>query len=152
MENLSKEIYEKIDEFQLKMQLVLKQELDITLDEGEIPMKEQLSILLQSKEQGSDQIGNDVAEGLLKDIKYLQEMKRLEKHTSERGLEIVPITGLIVGRFCRLKQELLTVLELWEKEDQKNEVTVEAGPWSQMSLTAMFGEILQGIDSLSPKR
>lgn len=53
---------------------------------------------------------------ILKDLEYLREMKRREETGKDRGLgiDIVPISGLIVGRFCRLRNELKTVIEIWE--------------------------------------
>jgi hypothetical protein len=45
---------------------------------------------------------------MFKDILYLRQMKRLEKpqNRKEKTLDIVPVTGLIVGRFYRLENEL----------------------------------------------
>lgn len=50
----------------------------------------------------------DWIEDMLKDILYLRQMKRLEKpqNRKEKILDIVPVTGLIVGRFYRLENEL----------------------------------------------
>jgi len=41
-------------------------------------------------------------------------MKHLEENPQEKVLDVVPVSGLILGRFIRMENELKTVLELWE--------------------------------------
>lgn len=50
----------------------------------------------------------DWIQDMFKDIQYLKQMKRLEKpqNRKEKIKDIVPVTGLIVGRFYRLENEL----------------------------------------------
>ena len=55
---------------------------------------------------------------LLKDIEYLTKIKELEERPPTEGsfsdhLDIVPMSGLIVGSFYRFENELKTVLEVW---------------------------------------
>eukprot|EP01088_Endostelium_zonatum_P011885 TRINITY_DN2603_c0_g1_i1.p1 TRINITY_DN2603_c0_g1~~TRINITY_DN2603_c0_g1_i1.p1 ORF type:complete len:902 (-),score=251.77 TRINITY_DN2603_c0_g1_i1:112-2817(-) len=59
---------------------------------------------------------------MIKDIEYLKEMKRLEKkeNSNEKILNIVPVTGLIVGRFYRLDNELRTCIEVWSDYFESN--------------------------------
>jgi hypothetical protein len=61
---------------------------------------------------GRDGRDQDWIEDMLKDILYLRQMKRLEKpqNRKEKILDIVPVTGLIVGRFYRLENELRFVV------------------------------------------
>ena len=51
---------------------------------------------------------------MIKDIEYLEKMKNLESSKRRtRTLDVVPITGLVIGLFVRLENECKTVLELW---------------------------------------
>ena len=55
---------------------------------------------------------------LIKDVKYLKTMKRLESTdcSSEERMDafhIVPVSGLAYGMICRLENETKTVIELW---------------------------------------
>src|SRR3990167_548824 len=52
-------------------------------------------------------------DGLLKDLDYLIEMKRLEAGIGEKNFHIVTISGLTIPIICRLENEHKTVLELW---------------------------------------
>ena len=72
-------------------------------------------------------------EALLKDIEYLETIKRLEISQPTKGkgdLNVVPISGLVLNSFIRLETELKTVLEVWDpswvikktKQDVENEV------------------------------
>jgi hypothetical protein len=71
----------------------------------------------------------DSLEGLVRDIEYLETVIEIEKHPGiNAGLNIVPISGLIMGTFVRKENELKTVLEVWDPHyrwDQKIRLTVE---------------------------
>ncbi len=60
---------------------------------------------------------------LVSDVTHLREMQRMEKEPmdSDHGrLDVVPISGLIMGSFVRLRQELETVISLWGKSKRTN--------------------------------
>ncbi len=63
-----------------------------------------------------DKKAADNIKRLLKDIDYCTSMKRLEISEQKSDFHIVPITGLIISRFTRLENELVTVKEVWEKK------------------------------------
>jgi hypothetical protein len=63
-----------------------------------------------------NQIRDEVA-ALLRDIHHLEEMKRLEENPHEKSFHVVPISGLVIGFFMRIENELKTVLELWDGAD-----------------------------------
>jgi len=50
---------------------------------------------------------------LIKDVAYVVKMKELESAGRVSGMDIVPISGLIAGRFTRFENELQTVLSIW---------------------------------------
>jgi hypothetical protein len=64
--------------------------------------------------------------GLIKDIDYLREMKKIEESLDRAAMKgetvplslshVVPISGLFLSCFYRLENELKTVLELWAPE------------------------------------
>jgi hypothetical protein len=51
---------------------------------------------------------------------YLGSMKTLEDNPNppEKSLHIVPVGGLVIGSFLRLENELKTVIELWDVQDE----------------------------------
>jgi len=61
------------------------------------------------------------------DIRYLYRMKELEdgSKATERLMDAVPVTGLILARICSLENELRTVLELWEDKLQDTQEVKE---------------------------
>jgi len=89
----------------------------------------------EKKEQIKQESGEEVVQqfdGLMKDLQYLVEMKKLENKTeadraaTKKGgkLELsyaVPLSGLIMGCFFRLENVLKTVLELWVPKEPKPE-------------------------------
>jgi len=63
-------------------------------------------------------------ENVLGELAYVQKMKQLEnssEKTSEK--DVVPITGLIVGRIARMENELQTVLEVWGQANLEDKQT-----------------------------
>eukprot|EP01102_Stenamoeba_stenopodia_P022797 TRINITY_DN9637_c0_g1_i1.p1 TRINITY_DN9637_c0_g1~~TRINITY_DN9637_c0_g1_i1.p1 ORF type:complete len:836 (-),score=143.68 TRINITY_DN9637_c0_g1_i1:1086-3593(-) len=54
---------------------------------------------------------------MLKDITYLVEMKSREDKDVGNALDVVPVSGLVVGRFVRLQNELKTVIEIWDRPE-----------------------------------
>ena len=53
--------------------------------------------------------------GLLSDVVYLREMRRLEDNPGEHNPHIVPISGLVYSSVVRKEKEMLTVIEVWDK-------------------------------------
>ncbi|KAH3743999.1 hypothetical protein Pelo_14589 [Pelomyxa schiedti] len=115
VEGLMSEIYGKLDVYCDLMQSVLCEELNIPSDQFQVEeAQRKFESLPESKDitQGKGKLIND----LLKDIKYTNRMKYLDKTPTEKvGIDVVPISGLIVGRLCRFENELKTVLQVWEK-------------------------------------
>eukprot|EP00005_Dracoamoeba_jomungandri_P000454 CAMPEP_0174250384 /NCGR_PEP_ID=MMETSP0439-20130205/574_1 /TAXON_ID=0 /ORGANISM="Stereomyxa ramosa, Strain Chinc5" /LENGTH=847 /DNA_ID=CAMNT_0015330435 /DNA_START=177 /DNA_END=2720 /DNA_ORIENTATION=+ len=70
----------------------------------------------------------DRIEEMLQDVHYLCEMKRLElpEYANEVNKDTVPITGLIIGRFVRMENELRTVLDRWAGHIEEQEKEKEA--------------------------
>ena len=52
--------------------------------------------------------------GLLADIQYLREMRRLEDNPQESSPHIIPISGLVYSSIIRKEKEILTVIEVWQ--------------------------------------
>eukprot|EP01087_Luapelamoeba_hula_P018207 TRINITY_DN5849_c0_g2_i1.p1 TRINITY_DN5849_c0_g2~~TRINITY_DN5849_c0_g2_i1.p1 ORF type:complete len:690 (-),score=86.22 TRINITY_DN5849_c0_g2_i1:133-2202(-) len=115
-------VYPEIDQFIENAKLVLAGMLNLqesanhTLDQ----FKERFQ---QEKERFSEENRAYIGD-LMQDMRYLDQMRVLEDAPAERVLDIVPVTGLVVGRFYRLENELRTVLEHWadtEEMEQKGE-------------------------------
>ena len=61
---------------------------------------------------------DDWVDSALADLKYISRMRDLEQQLEEgsfqeKVLDVVPISGLIMGQFVRLENELKTAQELW---------------------------------------
>jgi len=54
---------------------------------------------------------------MLKDVNYLVEMKSREDKDVGNALDVVPVSGLVIGRFVRLQNELKTVIEIWDRPE-----------------------------------
>ena len=55
--------------------------------------------------------------GMMKDLKYLVDMQEIEGEAgfmTKARMDVIPISGLIVSKLCRLENEARTVLDLWE--------------------------------------
>jgi hypothetical protein len=115
LDRVSSEIYEEIDPFIEDMMTILDEEW----------------IMLVRDEQWThikfrDQLTSDNIDNLRSDLKHLQTMKEMDENIRRRRnagtLErqsfelsaVVPISGLVMSKFCRLQVELKTVLEIWD--------------------------------------
>lgn len=143
IEPLKNTIYPRIDNYIEQVKKVLKEE---NTSFGKSSSQEQIE---QEPESLSDHIKNNVIPtivdlevknqilDLLKDIKYLEDMKKFEfdyyqtqssillssgtspKDSSfhfKRINDVVPVTGLIIGRFHRLENEARTCLQVWKNK------------------------------------
>ncbi|ELR23336.1 uncharacterized protein ACA1_069200 [Acanthamoeba castellanii str. Neff] len=112
IKRLKSEIYPQIDRFISNAEIVLAEQFNIPYETFALEEAE-LKFAAERETLGAEV--RDWIEDMLKDILYLRQMKRLEKpqNRKEKILDIVPVTGLIVGRFYRLENELRTVLDVW---------------------------------------
>lgn len=108
VEALMTEIYAKLDAFTESLKAVICEELGMSPATFQIDDAQHKYDSMATKPPF---VGD-----MIKDIKYTNRMKYLDKTPSEKvGYEVVPISGLIVGRLCRFENELKTVLQVWNK-------------------------------------
>ena len=113
----------RIDEYVEEMSLVLASELGIPAEKLDLA-KIDPTQCKQNFTNPSLTPGEEWVKLCVRDLDYLREMKRLEKQRypppsisppydpnarEEKQLDCVPITGLLVGRVQRIRNELLTV-------------------------------------------
>lgn len=118
---LKTEIYAKIDQYIKQAKETLEEE---DLDVNESSWKDLIGRVNESYSDPLEENIRDRIVGLIKDLEYLEKMKKFEfeyyttqKTEQGKGLsDIVPITGLIVGRIHRLENEARTCLEVWSKK------------------------------------
>lgn len=114
---LKSEIYKKVEEFfRLAKEVLMEQIPQLQSDQDPTTLNLSQCKLVDEKNRKR-------VEDLIKDLKYLQEMRRLEfdyfdlekkEHVIGRGLtDTVPVTGLIISRFYRLENELRSVIDQW---------------------------------------
>ena len=106
--------------------------LDDVHNSEAFPTESVKSCFQDRKDSLSSQMIQSV-DDLFKDLDYINEMKQLEEQelSGQRSLHVVlflkflasrisselcqvPISGLVIGYFCRLENECKTVLEVWE--------------------------------------
>jgi hypothetical protein len=75
-------------------------------------LQELKDVIKQKKETG-EEVDERVV-GVLSDVEYLHEMKRLEDNPQDHNPHIVPVSGLVYSSIIRKEKETLTVLEVWE--------------------------------------
>lgn len=111
-------VYPKIDSFIKNAKIAICDKLSI--QENEFSIEKCLKIIqnhsLAPSSSSSSSIDFSKLEDLLKDIEYLETIKRLElqQENEKKNLNVVPISGLVMGSFYRLENELKTVLEVWD--------------------------------------
>lgn len=113
IESLKELVYPRIDAFLHDTKAVLSSELRFDLMEFDID--EVAALYEKHKSELEPQISDWIA-GTIKDIGYLDEMKKLEDpvYAKEKGtLHIVPISGLAISNLVIKEKEHKTVLELW---------------------------------------
>jgi len=77
-----------------------------------------ITALLKLTEDKMDKKLSENIKRALKDMNYVKEMKQLENFEGKADLHIVPVSGLIISRFQRCLNELVTVKEIWERKVQ----------------------------------
>lgn len=119
---LKTQIYIKIDLFIEQAKEILKEE-DITVEKCN--WDELIQLVKATYSQPFEEAICEKIISLIKDLQYLENMKKYEfeyytteKSQQEKGelSDIVPITGLIIGRIHRLENETRTCLEVWSKK------------------------------------
>mmetsp|Transcript_5837 Transcript_5837/g.8171 ORF Transcript_5837/g.8171 Transcript_5837/m.8171 type:complete len:688 (-) Transcript_5837:33-2096(-) len=116
MNDLKTEIYSVLDDFVQKVQIILGDQFDLLDDANCNPFDVTIvASLFKITQEDMDPKTAAWVERLVADVIYINTMKQLEDQTEKiEKKDIVPITGLIVGRFHRFENELQTVLEVWE--------------------------------------
>jgi hypothetical protein len=116
VEQLKNEIYPKIDEYIRNAQCAVADALgESTTDRLPLPYATKLFQSRARKMQPSE--ANRI-ESLLKDVEYLQKIQEMENPEAQaaqqaRGLDVVPISGLVMSGIHRMENVLKTVLEVW---------------------------------------
>ncbi len=75
---------------------------------------EQLQEAVRQREKNGAPFDKRVC-GVLEDVVYLREMRRLEDHPGEKNPHIVPVSGLVISSIVRKEKEMQTVLEVWDQ-------------------------------------
>eukprot|EP01114_Cavostelium_apophysatum_P016082 TRINITY_DN4516_c0_g1_i1.p2 TRINITY_DN4516_c0_g1~~TRINITY_DN4516_c0_g1_i1.p2 ORF type:complete len:707 (-),score=176.75 TRINITY_DN4516_c0_g1_i1:2247-4367(-) len=112
LEKLKNDIYPKLDDFVAQAQIVLLDHFDC------LDIQFDMIVINALMKLTCDDMGDDATmwiDRVAGEITYVEQMKKLENSTVRTdNKDIVPISGLIVGRIVRLENELQTVLEVWE--------------------------------------
>eukprot|EP00013_Stygamoeba_regulata_P017176 CAMPEP_0177680306 /NCGR_PEP_ID=MMETSP0447-20121125/30101_1 /TAXON_ID=0 /ORGANISM="Stygamoeba regulata, Strain BSH-02190019" /LENGTH=977 /DNA_ID=CAMNT_0019189625 /DNA_START=336 /DNA_END=3269 /DNA_ORIENTATION=- len=122
VKKLRAEIYVVIDDFVDKIKFLVSERVGRDLED--IADYEKLLEDLKAEEDTHGSTCDDSSrqpawlDECIKDIMYITEMKSLEEMDATKNQQlkmskVVPVTGLIFGRFHRLENEMSTVLEMW---------------------------------------
>ena len=132
---LKKQIYPKLDEFKMKLVIVLCSQKFPTSSVETFNVSECREAIRNAKKLGKvrDDLSGTLL-NLLKDIEYIEKMKLLEDefNRNKRSLsDVVPVSGLVLNYFHRMEVELKTVLEIWETKGQRR----MSPPYNSLSTT-----------------
>lgn len=123
VDELKNRIYPRIEAFVADAKIVLSDQFGLN------PASENfIAETTTAFEAAAGELDDQVSEwidNMIKDMEYLEEMKKMEDPVYAASCEnfhIVPISGLIISVFCRLENECSTVQELWEPVNYVNEV------------------------------
>eukprot|EP00026_Physarum_polycephalum_P000278 Phypoly_transcript_00278.p1 GENE.Phypoly_transcript_00278~~Phypoly_transcript_00278.p1 ORF type:complete len:1707 (+),score=276.94 Phypoly_transcript_00278:341-5461(+) len=120
VETVCAEIYPTIDAFIKDARIVICDalKLDINFEDSTFNMELVDESFKKSKEQLPQQT-SDQLKNLIGDLKYLEEMKRLEKtKDGEKMAHIIPIGGLVMNQLVRTWNEQKTVIDIWGHLDR----------------------------------
>ncbi|EAL64412.1 hypothetical protein DDB_G0286067 [Dictyostelium discoideum AX4] len=109
IKELTKEIYPRIHQFKNNCHLIICDEFKLTCYPGNESMKLFLNTLKYENKISKEVY--DQYELLLLDLDYLTEMEQSEN--TNKSFHIVPISGLVIGFFSILVNELKTAIEQW---------------------------------------
>lgn len=124
IEELKALIYREIDAFAAENKCLLQQTLRLKARDFQAGGPWQ-TLVKEASSKAPEQVQNWVRD-FLEDYQYIEEMKRMEEveFVEEGGDQklrlsaVVPISGLIVGKFSILENELSTALSFWEERQQ----------------------------------
>lgn len=91
--------------------------LTLNLPTNYIPTSNQQLIENVQKQNNLDPTVREQVINIIKDKQYLEDMKRMEsdmKFSESQRMVTIPVSGLVMSRFCRLENEHKSVLDLWE--------------------------------------
>jgi hypothetical protein len=109
-------VYREIDEFIDATKYVLSVELEIRTGNKDTIVAEATAKLASIAVADPKDPRVKFCGDMLKDLQYVVRMKELETTTERVGcLDVVPVSGLVLGRFTRFENELQTVLSIWSK-------------------------------------
>ncbi|EGC30109.1 hypothetical protein DICPUDRAFT_99631, partial [Dictyostelium purpureum] len=114
IEQLKSEIYPIIDDFIKRSHAVFCDILNVDNLNDNNSIKD---LLNERKPSMKSNLFSQL-EDLLSDLEYLEEMKRLEANPEATSFHIVPISGLVIGFFARIENELKTIIELYSPDGQ----------------------------------
>lgn len=122
---LKDEIYPRIHEFVASGRVTLSEHFQVEEDLFDLEAIKEMFRQRIPAEKFIDSKIVDWVDDMIKDMEYLEAINAAEAAaeagiTSGKGLELgpVPISGLILGCFYRLENELLTVLDCWDHLDE----------------------------------
>lgn len=131
VDNLKSTIYREIDGFIFENQMLLRQTFKLKLSPEDFKSPAWLEQVRTSLTNAStSRISESLltwASDFLEDYEYLLEMQRMEEAEFSatggdqrlRLSSVVPISGLIIGKFTMIENELATAISLWEEEDEQ---------------------------------
>lgn len=113
-ENLCQIVYRIINEHinDIKFCVILT----LNLPSNYIPTSNS-QLIEQVKLSSLDESLKEAVVDVIKDKQYLEDMKRMEsdiEFSESQRMITIPVSGLVLSRFCRLENEHKSVLDLWE--------------------------------------
>jgi len=106
---ISSKIYPVLDRLVDSMKYIIATEFRLSVDSPNLITEATTKLASMDQKDSRYKLYND----LIKDVAYVVKMKELESAGRVSGMDIVPISGLISGRFTRFENELQTVLSIW---------------------------------------
>jgi len=149
--SLRHEIYEKMNVFARELKLVISMEFDLDPNQWDQDSVRELIMARLRDTSQIDRITLNYMLSALADLQYLHEMKQLEagfscKKTSSTGDEetnpggfvmtnVVPVSGLIMARFHMIRNECMTVVELWKPTAAQSNKHLKAVDGAHLSVS-----------------
>ena len=111
-------VYARLDAFVLETMQVLQQDMGLAARADTLDDVPAFVAAAHARTREAEAAGEPLARAwrsATADIEYVCEMHRRENMAGGASMDIVPVSGLLLGRITRIENEMQTVVLIWDK-------------------------------------
>lgn len=122
-------VYARLDAFVLDTMQVLRQDMGLAARADSLDDVPAFVAAAQARAASAEAAAEPLARSwrdATRDIEYISEMHRRENMAGGASKDIVPVSGLLLGRLTRIENEMQTVALIWDRPAPADVVTRSA--------------------------